>query len=147
MSIRILSTVILSVLLLGSCSDNSTGSSKNNGIQVNGIYEAPGENNGISSYARFYPDSDNTLSGTAMCVASYTGSIDKIKEWFLLENKEKYAYGEYTITEDSIFFSIGSTDSTVEYKGEILKDSLILFYHSNLNGNEGTEHYFFHTLD
>lgn len=150
-SIRIWSAVLLSVLLLCSCTDNSTGSidkkQVNYGIQTNGIYEAPGENNGISSYARFYPDSNNSLTGTALCVSSYTGSVDKVKEWFHFENKEQYSFGDYSITRDSIYFSTGSSNGTVNYQGKILRDSLVLFYHSNINGHEATKHYFFHELD
>jgi hypothetical protein len=96
-------------------------------LQYNGVYFMP--YGGIAaSYLRFYEN------GTVIDVTS-TGTPEQIKSWFN-SNNEDISIGNYEISGGKINFSVKSTVGSVDYKGDITKNGLLLSSHSNINGNE-----------
>jgi hypothetical protein len=91
-------------------------------------------------FFRFYSD------GTVLHVSS-TGKPSEIIKWFSKEGNQRSGYsfgqGRFKIEGDQINFSTTSKTGTVDFEGSVFEKSLILKFHSHINGNRGMEEYIF----
>lgn len=112
-------------------------------LQYNGIYQSEKKDTAWS-YLRFYAD------GTVISVPS-TGNPPELIRWFKKENisNNSFSSGCYEIKGNQVAFSTtgiiseeGAT-GTVEYRGQIVNNILVLNTHSLINGFQNTERYNF----
>lgn len=107
----------LPIDIMGSCLSNAKDLLRFDGI----YYRLGGE---IYYFYRFYED------GMVISASDYDHP-EVVINWL---DKEHENRGIYSIKGDQIYFTTTSSQGSVEYKGMIAKDELILDSHSFING-------------
>jgi hypothetical protein len=123
--------IIFGMILLGCTSLHSASSTSY--IKYNGVYFIPHAGGFSAIYLRFYEN------GNVINVNS-TGNPSEIKSWFNYED-EDISKGSYKIEGNKISFTIISKTASVEYRGVITENGLILDSRSS-NGYESKNQLF-----
>lgn len=104
-------------------------------LRTDGIYQSKIKTDGYWYYYKFYKDS-------LLISVTSEGKPKHIKKWFN-QDKEFISKGKYRIKNDSIFFDSKDKNGTVNYKGEIMKNKILLYSESEINGYKKEEIYKF----
>ena len=102
-------------------------------IRFDGLYQAA--ESGVTSYLRFYRDS-------IVLSVSSTGNPVQVTQWFNKSNS-KVSKGSYSLDDSRLTFSTTSSHGTVDYKGVIEGEKMILDTHSYVNGHRSKKTYSF----
>lgn len=132
--------VLTLVFMLFGCNTSAPTQSDDIGVlRYDGIYcyIRDFDNDGLTNnYAlRFYED--GTVIHTSVEQQKIDGPYFPSADWFNKENKY-YAdlLGSYELTDGAITLTTYSPRGSVDYRGTVLSDQLVLDSHSNVNGYE-----------
>ncbi len=137
--ISFLALGLMLALLLSGCDSKAPQPSGAGTLRYDGLYcfIMDFDGNGLTNnYAlRFYED--GTVIHTSVEQKKPEGNYFPRESWFNREN-EYYAdlLGHYTLAGGEITLTTAAPKGTVDYKGTVLTDKLVLSSHSNINGFE-----------
>lgn len=109
-------------------------------LRYDGVYvsEVPDGEVSYCMYLRFYPDG-TVLDATAGCGDD---QLAEVKQWMTVESAEQKSVisrGKVKLSGASIAFSTFSIVGKVNYKGEIVGNTLVLKWHSYINNQDGED--------
>jgi hypothetical protein len=107
-------------------------------VRLDGVYATATQESNLTRYLRFYGD------GTVIA-ASIGTTENKVFPWFTKEWAEENdrSRGTFSISGPNIQFATQSSYGRVDYQGTIRGSTLVVEWHSHINGNRGIDEYHF----